>query len=104
MLVAKGATVIARAGNDAPAIGASHSSSTCSRIVAEGTVKAYRKQSTTENLPVSAWLDADVVNLSTHYTRDIRNVMLEDGAAYTSGGLTPGFRRDKNEFVVDPYL
>lgn len=104
VLVAKGATVIARAGNDAPAIGASHSSSTCSRIVAEGTVKAYRKQSTTEKLPVSAWLDADVVNLSTHYTRDIRNVMLEDGAAYTSGGLTPGFRRNKNEFFVDPGL
>ena len=103
VLIAKGTTVIARAGNDSPAIGASKGS-TCPRIVAEGYVKAYRKQSTTEKLPVSAWLDADVVNLSTRYTRDIRNVMLEDGARYTSGGLTPGFRRDKNEFVVDPYL
>jgi hypothetical protein len=103
VIISKDATVIAHAGNDASAIGASEGG-TCNRIIAEGNVKAYLKQSTTETLPISAWLNADVVLLSSRIDRDFRDYMIEDGIFVSHGGVIPGFKRDKNEFILEPYI
>ena len=103
VIISKDATVIAHAGNESSAIGASQGG-TCKRIIAEGRVKSYLKQSTTETLPMSAWLNADVVLLSNRIDRDFRDYMIEDGIFVSHGGVIPGFKRDKNEFILEPYI
>ena len=103
VLISKDATVIAHAGADSPAIGASKGG-TCNRIIAEGKVKACRYWSSSETLPISAWLNADVVLLSSRIDRDFRDYMIEDGIFVSHGGVIPGFKRNKNEFILEPYI
>lgn len=104
VIISKDATVIAHAGHgNSPAIGAS-GGNTCKRIIAEGKVKAYRYWSTSETLPISAWLNAEVVLLSSRIDRNFRDYMIEDGIFVSHGGIIPGFRRNKNEFILEPYI
>ena len=101
VIISKDATVIAHAGNESSAIGASQGG-TCKRIIAEGNVKAYLKQSTSETLPMSAWLSADVVLLNSRIDRDFRDYMVRDGITIKSSGSFPAIKRNKNELILEP--
>ena len=100
VFISEGSTVIAHGGRNAPAIGASKGG-TCYRIIAEGNVKAYRYWSTTETLPVSAWLNASAVFLNRRINKDIHDYMIADGLTVDRDDILPAMKRNKNEFIID---
>ena len=101
VFISEGSTVIAHAGHgNSAAIGASEGG-TCYRIIAEGNVKAYRYWSTSETLPVSAWLNAYSVFLNRRIDKDIHDYMIADGLNVDRDDIIPAMRRNKNEFIID---
>lgn len=100
VFISEGSTVIAHAGANAPAIGTAEGG-TCYRIIAEGNVKAYRYWSTSETLPVSAWLNASSVFLNRRIDKSIHDYMIADGLSVDRDDIIPAMKRNKNEFIID---